>query len=106
MRDHQLDPEMFVLSGSAPIPPNAIVGRLVVSVKAALRRAKTGRGLDKDYQPPKNTLLGRGNGSSWNFQFARSLLYQRSWGDLSGFTNLYLTQTGLLIEAPEGLEPS
>jgi hypothetical protein len=60
MKDHQLDPEMLVFSGSAPIPPTAIVGRLVVSVKAALRRAKTGRGLDRDYQPLKNTLLGKG----------------------------------------------
>ena len=61
MRDHQLDPEMLVFkSRSAPIPPAAIIGGLVVSVKAALRRAKTGRGLDTDHQPPKNTLLGKG----------------------------------------------
>ena len=30
----------------------------------------------------------------------------RCWVDLSGFTNWYLTKAGLLIEAPEGLEPS
>ena len=28
------------------------------------------------------------------------MVYQRSWEDLSDFTNLYLTKTGLLIEVP------
>ena len=63
----QLDPECVRLERRpAPIPRTAIVSGEAVPVKATLRHAKNRHGLDRDRLPTKNTLLGRGNGSSWN----------------------------------------
>lgn len=86
-------PNLGLQRGSAPIPPAAIIRRLVVSVKAALRRAKTARGLDTDHQPPKNTFLGKGEWELWEFPlsclWARSSASRWSAAQLGGFIGFY-----------------
>ena len=61
---HQ-DPETTQLrSGSAPIPPAAIVSGQVAPVKTSLRRKP--RGLDRGHLPAKtNTSWGWGMGALW-----------------------------------------
>ena len=61
---HQ-DPETTQLrSGSAPIPPAAIVSGEVAPVKTSLRRKP--RGLDRGHLPAKtNTSWGWGMGALW-----------------------------------------
>ena len=57
-----MDPETAGLRrGYAPIPRTAIVCGEEAAVKV---RAKSRRDLDNRLLPAKNTLLGRGNGSS------------------------------------------
>ena len=68
-------PNLGLQRGSAPIPPAAIIRRLVVSLKAALRRAQTARGLDTDHQP-KNTFLGKGEWELWEFPLPVGSLFR------------------------------
>ena len=58
-------PAAAQLRGSPlPFPGSAIVGGEEAPVKTSLRRAKSGRGLDRGLLPAKTQIfLGRGNGS-------------------------------------------
>jgi len=72
-KNGQQDPETARLrSGSAPIPPAAIVSGDGAPVKTSLRRRQ--RGLDRGPVPAKtNTILGWGNGSSLDWSPVSSL---------------------------------
>ena len=82
MRDHQLDPEMLVSKVSPlPFPPPQLSPK-----NHFTREGRMGAlGISASNLPTLPPPVGR----------------QRSWEDLSAFTNLYLTETGLLIEKPE-----
>src|SRR5215472_4313017 len=109
MTDHQLDPEMLVFTvGPLPFPPPQLSGGWWSLSRLHLRRARTGRGLDRDHQPPKNTFLGKGEWELLEFplpvcsSFRLPLVGSEAGRSYRILPNLYLTQTGLLIEGAGG----